>query len=203
MSWRRAVLAARSALALFSLTPLAACSVEEAGPADLSRPADLARRDLAEELLEPDMAGDMAVAVPRSFDEIRDLVLRPRCASFPQCHSARGAMGASGLDLETDPFGALTGVTAKQPGAAAEGLALVEPCAPERSFLWIKVDLRNPRHQGKRYGSPMPLDRPAVPEPQRQALREWIARGAPRQEGGGDGGGDGVCGLDGGVPDGG
>ena len=150
------------------------------GPGSVTpRDASAAHQDLAEEGAQ---GGDMAVRVPRSFAEIDEIVLQPKCAAFPACHSVRGATGASKLDLETDPYLALVGVRAVQPQAAAEGLRRVSPCEPDTSFLWIKLDRFNPRYRDSDYGGPMPLDRPALPAVQKQAIRDWIARGAPRDE---------------------
>ena len=121
-------------------------------------------------------------STPNASPEINELVLRPLCADFQACHSVRGGAGPSGLDLITDPYRALVGVRAVQPQATREGRLRVKPCDPDGSFLWVKLDLFNPRYINDQYGGPMPLDRPPVPALQREAIRAWIARGAPEIE---------------------
>ncbi len=83
------------------------------------------------------------------------------------CHSAQGAFGQ--LDLETDPYGALVGVTSSDGSSL-----LVDPGAPDSSLLYLKITGDQPA------GGPMPPD-VELSQEATDIVRDWIADGAPEQ----------------------
>jgi hypothetical protein len=125
------------------------------------------------------------VVVPHNFQEIDSVILQKSCAGFSVCHSARGAAAANRLDLSADPYAALVGVAAVNAKAASENMARVQPCDPDRSLLVIKLELpTTATDPNAGYGVHMPQSSPSLAPAQVQAIRDWIARGAPRDESG-------------------
>jgi hypothetical protein len=126
---------------------------------------------------------DMSVSVPNNFDEINTFVLGPLCANFSVCHSRMGANTGGHLNLADDPYNELVGVLSDNMMAGAEGKLRVKPCDPDNSFLMIKLLLPETMRDSKvGYGASMPKDNPHLPMEQIQAIRNWIARGAHRNE---------------------
>ena len=135
---------------------------------------------------------DMSTAVPHNFDQINTLILQPLCANFSVCHSPDGQKDAGHLNLlanmpaGNDPYEQLFLKLSDNDVAKAEGKYRVKPCDPDNSFLWIKLNL--PLSQDKNadlkgtYGASMPRDNPHLPPEQLQAIRDWISRGAHRNE---------------------
>jgi mono/diheme cytochrome c family protein len=106
----------------------------------------------------PALAGLKADVVP---------ILNQRCV---MCHLP-GATQA-GLDLFTNPWASLVNVKSTQ----SESL-LVVPGEPEQSYFYLKLVGRHREAGGQ--GEPMPIP-PAVLTPQElEAIRNWIAQGAP------------------------
>jgi hypothetical protein len=136
---------------------------------------DLATAEPADLSLE-----DLTPGVPRDFDEMVAYIIHPVCAAG-LCHSASSRSGK--MNLETDPYSALVGVVPANTVAAGRGLLRVTPCDPEASFLYIKLTLYQ-RSSSERtgLGANMPYERDPLPETQLSAIRDWIARGAPRVE---------------------
>src|SRR5262245_55017631 len=134
---------------------------------------------------DPMMMGpkDMSVAVPHNFDQINTLVLRPLCGNFSTCHSREGARDAGRLNLMDDPYGELVGVLANNKMAAAEGRVRVKPCDPTNSFLIFKMELPETQSDSDvGYGASMPKKNPHIDPLQLQAIKDWIARGAHKDE---------------------
>jgi hypothetical protein len=127
---------------------------------------------------------DMTAAfVPHNFDDINTHILQPSCAAFSVCHSAEGARDANMLDLKTDPYTALVGVRAVNPQAMGEGKLRVKPCDSANSFLTIKLTLPltdNDPNVG--YGEYMPQGSGHLDDVSIQAIRDWIDRGALKNE---------------------
>lgn len=101
---------------------------------------------------------------PATYADVQQIVAES-CA-VPTCHAA--SLPSLGLDLETDPYGATVGV------AASTSIILVEPGAPEASYLLEKVSSDTPTAGGR-----MPPGNP-LSSAQIETLRSWIAAGAPR-----------------------
>ena len=147
--------------------------------------------------------GPSNLAVARNFDQINSQVLQKNC-TFSVCHA--GAERAAGsLDLTADPYGALVSVASVNEQAASDGLERVKPCDPGKSFLLVKLELAPPGPDGIGvYGENMPKNNPSLPPEQIQAIADWIARGAKRDEPADVMGASGDCtaqGSDGGVVD--
>lgn len=102
-----------------------------------------------------------------TFTELNDSVILPSCAAFSSCHDSNAPAG--GLDLQTDPYGALVDVAA----VGDPGRTLVIPDDAANSYLIEKLTQAMPAA-----GTQMPPNQPLVAE--RIALvRSWIASGAP------------------------
>ncbi len=91
------------------------------------------------------------------------------------CHSASGHAG--GLDLATDPLGAMVG----HASSAYAGRTLVVAGDPDASFLVVKLE----DTQGAGEGGVMP-PRGALPAADIALVRAWIAAGATESCGGGN-----------------
>ena len=92
------------------------------------------------------------------------------CAAY--CH--RGASAPKGLQLDANnAYQRIVGV----PSTELPALKLIKPGDPSNSYLYLKVIPADPRRVGER----MPLNEPPYLPPEKlEALRAWIARGAPR-----------------------
>lgn len=127
----------------------------------------------------PDLA---PVAVPHNFAQIQAQVIQPGC-EFSVCHSTHYADSAGKLDLSRDPWAALVGQPPDNAVAKQQSMMRVAPCAPERSFLFIKLTL--PASQTDStvgLGSHMPAGNPPLAPAEVQGIHDWIARGAHRDE---------------------
>jgi hypothetical protein len=99
------------------------------------------------------------------------------------CHSGATAQSSGGLDFSVDnTFAQLVNVTAQNSQALAgsrpAGLLRVKPGDPDNSLLYQKVLIGGvPSPQ---FGEGMPLNAPgSVCQETRDAIRGWIAAGAP------------------------
>ncbi|ACG72206.1 conserved hypothetical protein [Anaeromyxobacter sp. K] len=111
-------------------------------------------------------------AVPGTFSSIAENVLVPRCATTA-CHSGNPPPTApTSLDREL-AYGQLVDVASMQ----APALMLVEPGAPERSYLVLK--LRGTAGDAGGVPTPMPTGDTLLDEAEIQAIEAWIAVGAP------------------------
>lgn len=92
------------------------------------------------------------------------------CAVY--CH--RGASAPKGLQLDAaNAWQRTVGMASVEMPA----LALIKPGDPANSYLYLKVIPADPRRVGER----MPLNEPPyLPAEKLEAVRAWIARGAPR-----------------------
>lgn len=97
-------------------------------------------------------------------------VFSPICAVY--CH--RGASAPKGLQLDAvNAYQRTVGMKSVEVPA----LTLIKPGDPMNSYLYLKVIPSDPRRVGER----MPLNEPPyLPAEKLEAIRAWIARGAPR-----------------------
>jgi len=104
------------------------------------------------------------------FAWIQRNVFSETCAVY--CH--RGASAPKGLQLEAGKaYDKLVGVASVE----VPELMRVKPGAPQDSYLYAKIVPTDARRVGER----MPLDEPTYLSAEKiEALRAWIARGAPR-----------------------
>ncbi len=124
-----------------------------------------------------------AAVVPHNFDQINSQILQPACASFSVCHSPEGKNTANMLDLKTDPYNALVGAAAFNTQAASEGKLRVKPCDSANSLLVIKLTLPlTATDPTVGYGAYMPQASGHLDDSQVQAIKDWIDRGALRNE---------------------
>jgi hypothetical protein len=125
---------------------------------------------------------DMAVVVPHNYEQINAEILLPSCANFTSCHSTNTAT-VNKLNMKDDAYAALVNVPAVNKQAASEGLLRVKPCDPDNSFIIKKLELPITMTDANvGYGSYMPNSNGHLPQPQIQAIRDWISRGALRSE---------------------
>jgi hypothetical protein len=91
------------------------------------------------------------------------------CAAY--CH--RGASAPKGLQLDAvNAYQRIVGM----PSVELPALSRIKPGDPTNSYLYLKVISADPRRVGER----MPLNEPPyLPAEKLEALRSWIARGAP------------------------
>lgn len=139
-----------------------------------------------------------AIVVPHNFKQIAEQVLYPSCAAFKSCHSKIGREGE--LNLCTKPltklgevicdetssldlaYAALYKHASDDKTAKAEGMLLVAPCDPEKSFFMKKFGLDANATSMTPYGQRMPKDNPALDPRIVKAISDWISRGAHRDE---------------------
>ncbi len=116
------------------------------------------------------------------FEWVRDNVFAVSCAAFSACH--RGSRPPADLSLAREvAHRELVGV----PATGVDGWVRVVPGQPEVSYLMVKIGgIEGPLGDGGDY---MPPNSPLLCDEKIDAVRRWIAAGAP-------GGG-----LDAGVPD--
>lgn len=117
------------------------------------------------------LAAPEAGVVAATFSSIAAEILGPRCASTA-CHGGSPPASFPGLDAPV-AYDALVGVPSQQ----ASGVNLVEPFAPERSYLLLK--LRGEAAAVGGVGTLMPIGDAALDPSQLAAVEGWIANGAP------------------------
>ena len=108
-----------------------------------------------------------------TYHDIQEYVFDKSCASST-CHAAPA--NSRGLSLEYGlSYDALIGVVPQNPAAAAAGMKLVDPNNPENSFLLTKLIGPESNDQGSR----MPFGGGMIHNGKIDAIRTWIAAGAP------------------------
>ena len=111
-----------------------------------------------------------------TYHEIQEYVFDRSCASSA-CHAAPA--NAGGLDLTYGhSYAELIGGVPQNPAAAAAGMKLVDPGNPENSFLLAK--LLEPTAPA--FGAQMPFGGGAIHTGKIDAIRTWIAAGAPQTD---------------------
>jgi len=143
----------------------------------------------------------MAAPIATNFAQISANILQPGCVS-QSCHSDPGESDANMLNLCAAPnrgtgpmtlcgssatldaaYMALVLAPAVNQKAQDEKRLRVKPCDPDNSFLFIKLNLPVTQvNPDVGYGSHMPDSNPLLPQAERDAIRDWIARGAHENE---------------------
>lgn len=114
------------------------------------------------------MLGGDSGTVPKSFDQLQQLVLTPMCAE--PCH--KGGAAPKGLSLES---GRAVASLVNVPSVEAPGMMRVAPGQPDASWLLVKVAAMDSRRVGAR----MPRNGPPfLTSGQVAAVRRWIQAGA-------------------------
>lgn len=110
------------------------------------------------------------------FSDINTEIFEKKCTFA--CHSG-GGFGAGGLDLQTDPLGALVDAAPTSPECSGNATPRVTPGDPEASLLYLKIVARIDGTDPP-CGAPMPpsQDQPAVTEEEAERIRVWIEQGA-------------------------
>ena len=103
-----------------------------------------------------------------TFTTVVDEVLSKSCSNFASCHDSMGPP-AGGLDLATDPHGAMVGVTA----VGVMGRTLVVPNDPASSYLYEKITSDTPAA-----GTRMPQGGFVLEQDKIDLVRAWIEGGA-------------------------
>ncbi|MCE2439110.1 MAG: hypothetical protein J4F39_06765 [Candidatus Latescibacteria bacterium] len=118
--------------------------------------------------------GETDVGGGRStFEAIQDHIFNESCISS-SCHSSSWA--AAGLSLEPDvTYDQLVGRVPQNAKAREEGMLLVKEGDPQKSFLMTKLT-----GSGVGYGDRMPRSYSSLSGVAIDAIRAWIAAGAPR-----------------------
>jgi hypothetical protein len=104
------------------------------------------------------------------FSTIALDLLGPRCATA-SCHAGDPPVAFPQLDADV-AYGVLVGQPAQQ-----ASMSLVEPYAPESSYLVLK--LRGTQASAGGSGMPMPIGDAPFDEADIAAIEAWIANGAP------------------------
>ncbi len=111
--------------------------------------------------------------VQPTYSSIRDNVFHVSCATS-SCHSVESMRG--GMVLEGDTaYANLVGVLAVNDLAAQRGILRVNPGKPDSSFLIMKLTGPPPGEGLQMPDGNNPLDAKTI-----DAIRQWIAKGAPR-----------------------
>ena len=110
-----------------------------------------------------------------TYHEIQDYIFDKSCASSA-CHAAPANAGNLNLTYGLS-YQDLVGRVPQNPAAAAAGMKLIDPGNPENSFLLTKLIDPTPE-QGVR----MPFNAGTLHTAKIDAIRTWIAAGAPQRE---------------------
>lgn len=122
-------------------------------------------------------SGSTSTTLPPSWAKISAEVLQPSCGG---CHGSSGALaGLGGLQACRSGRTAMVGV----PSSQLPSMALVEPGNPARSWLMHKLDGTQGDFTAqcvrRSCGGLMPANQPQLTAAERDAIRAWIAAGAP------------------------
>ena len=110
-----------------------------------------------------------------TYHEIQDYIFDKSCANSA-CHAAPANAGNLNLTYGLS-YQDLVGRVPQNPAAAAAGMKLIDPGNPENSFLLTKLMDPTPE-QGVR----MPFNAGTLHSGKIEAIRTWIAAGAPQSE---------------------
>ena len=118
--------------------------------------------------------GETTTADTSTYHEIQHHIFDKSCVNTA-CHGVLTNAGGLNLSYETS-YQNLVGVVPRNPAAAAAGMKLVDPGTPDNSFLLTKLmGLTSPE-----LGSRMPFAAGKLHDAKIDAIRTWIAEGAPR-----------------------
>ena len=110
-----------------------------------------------------------------TYHDIQDYIFDKSCANSA-CHAAPANAGNLNLTYGLS-YHDMVGRVPQNPAAAAAGMKLIDPGNPENSFLLTKLIDPTPE-QGVR----MPFNAGALHSGKIDAIRLWIAAGAPQEE---------------------
>ncbi|MDE0013250.1 MAG: dockerin type I domain-containing protein [Candidatus Poribacteria bacterium] len=119
--------------------------------------------------------GETEVNDNSTYHEIQDYIFDKSCASSA-CHAAPANAGNLNLTYDLS-YQDLIGRVPQNPAAAAADMKLIDPGNPENSFLLTKLIDPTPE-QGVR----MPFNAGTLHTGKIEAIRTWIAAGAPEKE---------------------
>ncbi len=128
---------------------------------------------------EPEPVGD----VISSFGLIQDKILSPGCATSG-CHASENDATYQQHKLvlaKGKAYKALFDKSPQNTNAKTDNLKLVKAFNAMESLLYHKLNWTNNHHNGKNYGSPMPLGGDALYVGQIEFVRRWIEAGAPEK----------------------
>jgi hypothetical protein len=107
------------------------------------------------------------------FEAVQEVVFEGRGCTAKACH---GEAKVGGLDLRRDAaWSSLVDVR-----SANSAFPRVKPGSAAESFLFLKLRAATEPGSVQVAGSPMPVGAPALTPNELEALRIWIAKGAPR-----------------------
>lgn len=118
-----------------------------------------------------------------SFEKIQAKILTPSCA-IASCHNSQSDPFFSQHKLiltSGQSFDQLVNRAPFNEMAAEDGMMLVMPGDPEKSFLYHKLQRATSHHSGMDYGNPMPLGLDKISAGQLEYIRQWIEAGAPEK----------------------
>ena len=118
--------------------------------------------------------GETAPAENSAYHDIQEYIFDKSCANTA-CHAAPANLASLNLSY-THSYESLVGRQPENPAAAATGMKLVDPNNPENSFLLTKLVGPTDAAQGLR----MPLGKVTLHPGKIDAVRAWIAAGAPQ-----------------------
>ena len=110
-----------------------------------------------------------------TYHEIQDYIFDKSCANSA-CHAAPASAGNLNLTYGLS-YQDLVGRVPQNPAAAAAGMKLIDPGNPENSFLFTKLMDPTPEQ-----GARMPFNAGTLHAGKIDAIRTWIAAGAPEKE---------------------
>jgi hypothetical protein len=129
-------------------------------------------RDVAPPPQGPDADAATAASGEPTFTAVYEEVIRTSNCTLGLCHGEGARGGDLDLTPREDAYDHLVGVASRGSECAALGHALVEPGAPGRSLLYLKLDPEPPCGAQMPPGGGLTADQVAQ-------VRRWIERGAP------------------------
>ena len=117
--------------------------------------------------------GQMAPDENSAYHDIQEYIFDKSCANSA-CHAAPANAGNLNLEYGLS-YDDLVGIAPQNPAAAAAGMKLVDPENPDNSFLLTKLIGPESAAQGSR----MPFGGGMIHTGKIDAIRTWIAAGAP------------------------
>jgi hypothetical protein len=112
------------------------------------------------------------------YNQLHQQIFEPQCSSGA-CHGNQGIAGLSFADPDTGYDQLLNGAVVNGP-ANTKGMKRVDPGNPDNSFLYKKLHTSAAELSEAGYGARMPLTGDKLGPGSLEAVRAWIAAGAPR-----------------------
>ena len=120
--------------------------------------------------------GETAATDNSTYRDIQEYIFDKSCANSA-CHAVPSNAGSLNLTAVLS-YQDLVGRVPQNFAAASAGMKLVDPGNPDNSFLLTKLI----RPTLPEHGAPMPLGRGPLHPGKIDAIRKWIAAGAPQEE---------------------